>query len=140
MKYRIAILEDRKSYSNDLVTIISLELPDAVVDVFNDVDTALGAVERNSPWDVWVVDLMMPVGNHFSSVEADYGLATGSRFIDFLVDRGAAGSAIFVITSRNTDADRFSEKNAIIEECQKSEVTQVDLALKIKKHCEGLKK
>jgi CheY-like chemotaxis protein len=137
---RIAVLEDRKSYSNDLITIIKLELPDSSIDVFSDIDSAINAVETQPAWDVWIVDLMMPVGNRFTSLEADYGLATGSRFIDVLLDRDAVNSAIFVVTSRNTDGDKFSEKSPIIQECQKSEVTQVELAIRVRDHLRSVGK
>lgn len=137
---KIAILEDRKSYSNDLVRIIGIELPDAVVDVFNDVDTALEALDSLKTWDILVVDLMMPVGSRFSSIEADYGLATGSRFIDIALEKNAATSAIFVITSRNTDSDDFAERSDIIQEFQKSQVTQVELARRIRDHMAAVSK
>lgn len=137
---KIAILEDRKSYSNDLVKVIELEVPDASIDVFSEVDSALDALETQESWDIWIVDLMMPVGSRFTTLEADYGLATGSRFIDIVLEKKAVDSAIFIITSRNTDADRFAEKSSIIQEFQKSQVTQVELAIHVRRHLSAVKK
>jgi hypothetical protein len=126
----IAILEDRRSYADDLAHNIRREIPGADVSIFNEVDSAIKAVASGEVlWNLWVVDLMLPTGHKFTRAETRNGLSTGSRFIDMLIE-GAEGIdfGIFVITSRETDSDRFGDKEVKIFECQKGDHTQVEIA------------
>lgn len=129
---RIAILEDRLSYAADLKILIEIALPDAEIDLFSTVDSALDALTKGASWDVWVVDLMMASGDNISADEAENGLATGRVFIQRMIDEGMRKSArIVVVTSRNTDDDDFPSIDSNIIEFQKSEATQVDIAKEI---------
>lgn len=132
---KIAILEDRRSYADDLAHNIRREIPNAVVSIFNSVDNAIEAISSSDAvWDLWVVDLMLPTGHKLTKAETRNGLSTGSRFIDMLIE-GAEGIdfGIFVITSRETVSDRFGNKGVKIFECQKGDHTQVEIARLIKK-------
>ena len=129
---RIAILEDRLSYAADLKILIEIALPDAEIDLFSTVDSALDALTKGASWDVWVVDLMMASGDNISADEAENGLAAGRVFIQRMIDEGMRKSArIVVVTSRNTDDDDFPSIDSNIIEFQKSEATQVDIAKEI---------
>src|SRR6056297_3953440 len=95
----IAILEDRRSYAEDLAHNIRREIPDSDISVFNEVDSAIeSAISGDVVWDLWVVDLMLPTGNKFTRAETRNGLSTGSRFIDKLIEgKKGIDFCIFVI-------------------------------------------
>lgn len=128
----IAILEDRQSYARDLAIILQNDIHDATIERFSTVDDAIAQVREGKKWDIWIVDLMMPPGKEISPEDAEHGLATGTVFIKRLFEFDALpAKKIVVVTSRNTDADNFSEMGDVIVEFQKSGKTQVEIAQEV---------
>ena len=131
---KIGILEDRRSFADDLKMIINIELPKATVKTFHDVDSAIEALKVDTEWDIWIIDLMMPSGDHFSAKQTNNGLATGTRFIEWIDSNSIKISKkIIVYTSRNTDDDNFKSRSVRVVEMFKAESTQVDVAKFVKR-------
>ena len=99
----VGILEDLNSWSNELVTLITMREPNTDIICFSNVDDAIRAVaEEDYLPDVWLVDLMMSTGSIFNDAETDSGRATGERFIiDFLKLGESNGPMILVHSQRS---------------------------------------
>lgn len=128
---KIGILEDRMSYAVDLKKLLESEIPAVEVLMFHSVDKAVASLETESvvDWDLWIVDLMMSPGKLMDAASTSNGLATGTRFIEEICNGSCSvRKGVIVITSRNTDDDRFEDLDLPIVECQKAEYTQVEIA------------
>ncbi len=126
---KIAMLEDRAGFAKDLTTVIKEIEGSASVDYYQYVDEAIEALEEGKSYDVWVVDLMMPSGDKFSSEATENGSATGTRFLEYLSNMGAAVSkGIVVMTSRDTAPDEMARVTYPIRECFKAESTHAEIA------------
>lgn len=129
---RIAMLEDRAGFAKDLITVIKEMEEAASVKHYQYVDEALEALDKGEVFDVWVVDLMMPSGNRFSSEETENGSATGTRFLEYLsTNGGGATKGIVVMTSRDTAPEEMSGVSLPIKECLKAESVHAEIAKEI---------
>jgi len=126
---KIAMLEDRAGFAKDLTTVIKEIEGEASVDYYQYVDEALAALEKGEVYDVWVVDLMMPSGDKFSSEETENGSATGTRFLEYLSTKeGAVSKGVVVMTSRDTGPEEMDRVSLPIKECLKAERIHAEIA------------
>jgi len=128
----IGILEDRNSWSNELVTLINMKEPGAGITCFSNVDDAIRAVARDqfAP-DVWLVDLMMPTGTVFDDAETESGFATGERFILEFLKLGDSAGPTVIVHSQRSSVSALPDVHPRLVYMPKAEFSSVEVATQI---------
>ena len=129
MTTSILILEDRKTFLENMVQVIQLTNPDVEISSNRTVDAAWDEFHKRKHWDRIIVDLMVPNGKLFSAADTSSGLDTGQAFVELMIKQsGVSFDQIIVHSARNRGLWASIANHPKVIEKPKTEMNHVSLA------------